>query len=142
MSEGFGQDDFVGYVRERGQAVISTIDAVRGPEAALVSLAVADDGDLCFHTVATARKVANLAADPRIALLIGWSDRTCLQVEGVADTLAGADRQEFVALFEAQHPGHPVDDRISLIRVRPHWVRYCDARVRPPKMVEFDVARD
>lgn len=141
MGADFSQDDFVGYVRNAGQGVISTIDAARGPEAALVGLVVTGEGDLCFHTVSTARKVANLAADPRIALLIGWSDRTCLQVEGVADTLTGAERKEFVALFDVQHPGHPVSDEVTLIRVKPRWVRHCDARVIPPKMVEFSLSR-
>ncbi len=141
MGAEFSQDDFVGYVRNAGQGVISTFDAARGPEAALVSLVAAADGDLCFHTDSAARKVANLAADPRIALLIGWSDRTCLQVEGVADTLTGAERKEFVDLFDVQFPGHPVSDQVTLIRVKPHWVRYCDARVMPATMVEFDFSR-
>ncbi|MFT8396416.1 pyridoxamine 5'-phosphate oxidase family protein [Propionibacterium sp.] len=140
MSEDFSQDDFVAYVRNAGQAVISTIDAVRGPEAALVSLVVKDNGDICFHSDPHTRKVANLEADPRIALLIGWSDRTCLQVEGVADILTGAERKEFVALFEAKS-GHPVADELKLIRTKPSWVRHCDARTMPAKMTEFDFDR-
>jgi hypothetical protein len=51
---------------------------------------------------ATARKIANIAANPRVALVVGWDDDVSVQVEGL---------EEF-----------------AIVRVTPRWLRYYDAR--------------
>lgn len=82
------------FVRSARLGVVATANAEGQPQAALVELAVTRDGEVVFDTKADARKVANIARNPRIALVIGWDDGVSVQVEGYAEVLSGADRQE------------------------------------------------
>ena len=68
------RDDFVRYVTDHPLGVVSTHDAERGPEAALLTLAPLPDGDVLFDTQVSSRKAHNLAADPRVALVIGTTE--------------------------------------------------------------------
>jgi pyridoxine/pyridoxamine 5'-phosphate oxidase len=117
--------------------VVATVDPAGHPEAALVDLAVTGDGELVFDTTVATRKVANLAANPRVALVIGWSDGVSLQVEGVADILAGAEREAYGRVYQDQFPGSRVLlDEFAVVRVRPRWLRHYDARAEPARVVE------
>ena len=55
-------DDLRAFMAEHPLGVVSTHNAERGPEAALVSFALADDGAILFDTFADSRKMANLQA--------------------------------------------------------------------------------
>ena len=68
-------------------AVVSTVSPSGAPEAALVGFAASDELELVFDTLSTTRKVANLRANPRVAIVIGgWGEHEITaQLEGLAD---------------------------------------------------------
>src|ERR1700755_3710292 len=96
------QAELLHFLRQHRFAVVST--AHNGaPQAALIGVAVTDALDIVFDTVTTSRKYANLIADPRVALVVGWDYGRTLQVEGVADVLSGdelaACKQVYFAMW-------------------------------------------
>jgi pyridoxine/pyridoxamine 5'-phosphate oxidase len=120
--------ELVGFLREHELGVVSTVSPSGAPEAALVGIAVSDDLELVFDTLSTTRKVANLRANPRVAIVVGgWGDREITaQLEGIADE-AVDDR-----LRDVYYAAYP-DGRaraswanLILVRVRVTWARYSD----------------
>ena len=96
---------------ERRFGVLATHQAGQ-PHAGLVAFAASDDlGCIVFCSPRDTRKVANLAADPRSALLIhtagnGESDLAgalALTAVGTASPAQGAQRAECLALLLARH---------------------------------------
>lgn len=130
--------EFVDHVKAYRQAVVATVDRSGNPEAALVEMAVTDDGDLVFDTKNDARKVRNLFHNARVAIVIGWGGRVSVQVEGDAELLMGPEREELSELYTEQFPSRPpVTEAFTIYRVRPVWLRYCEsAPVGPPIVVE------
>jgi pyridoxine/pyridoxamine 5'-phosphate oxidase len=121
--------EFVTFVRTARLAVVATTSPEGTPEAALVEIAVTDDGALLFDTKSGTRKVANISHQPRVAIVVGWNDSVSVQVEGPAEILAGTDRTDAAAVFESQFPGsRALADGFALIRVKPDWLCYYDAR--------------
>lgn len=145
--------ELVGFLRRYKLAVVATVGAPGGPasassapsasgapQAAVVGFAVSDELEIVFDTLESTRKYANLVADPRVALVIGWDDAITAQIEGVADVLAGA---ELARLRECYFGPYP-DGRerlawpgITHIRVRPTWARLSDFTREPPNIVEL-----
>jgi pyridoxine/pyridoxamine 5'-phosphate oxidase len=117
--------------------VIATADDAGNPEAALVDLLATSSGEVIFDTRADARKVDNIAANPRVALVIGWNEGVCVQVEGLADILSGAEREEYGRIYLERFPGSRVlHEDFAVIRVIPRWLRYYDARPESFRAVE------
>jgi pyridoxine/pyridoxamine 5'-phosphate oxidase len=77
------------FLRGHRLAVISTVNPAASPQASLIGIAVTEALDIIFDTVTTSRKFANLRADPRVALLIGWEAEQTVQYEGIAELLSG-----------------------------------------------------
>jgi pyridoxine/pyridoxamine 5'-phosphate oxidase len=75
-------------MRAHRWAIEATSSPGNEPQAAIIGIAVTEELELVFDTLASSRKAANLRANPRIALVIGgWNDadpRT-VQYQGVAD---------------------------------------------------------
>lgn len=137
MSDHLTRDDFVAFVRRARRGVLATVDPAGHPEAALLGLAVDDDATLLLDCPTTSRKMTNLAANPRVALVIGWADDVSIQVEGVAEVLTGARRRPAAEVYLGQFPGARVlDEAFALVRVTPRWLRYYDARPRPAVVFE------
>lgn len=135
-SADFPRADLVRFVREHPRAVLATLDPARGPEAALLDVAVTEDGELVLDSRADARKVANVAADPRVALVIGVGE-ACLQVEGEARVADGAERQRLGRVYEERFPGaRALLEGFAVVVVRPRWARLYDASRNPPRVVE------
>jgi pyridoxine/pyridoxamine 5'-phosphate oxidase len=133
------RDQFISFVREARQGVVATVDGDGEPEAALVGLAVTDEAELLFDSLTDARKVRNIRAHPRVALVIGWDHDVSVQVEGRADLLTGAERAACGATYLEQFPGaRALDPAFVLVRVVPTWFRYYDARPDTPLVVEGD----
>ncbi len=132
------RSEFVDFVRSFGQAVVATVDRGGSPEAALVEMAVTDDGELFFDTKYESRKVNNLFRNARVAIVVGWGGRVSIQVEGDAELLMGTERERFARLYSSQFPARPpVTEAFAIYRVRPSWLRYCEsAPVGPPIVVE------
>jgi hypothetical protein len=112
------------------------------PQAAVVGYAVSDALELVFDTVSTTRKFANLKANPRIALVVGW-DLITAQLEGIADFPTGNELERVKELYFSAYPDGR--DRlawpgITHVRVRLTFARYSDFSHDPPEIWELSGA--
>ncbi len=112
-------------------AVVATIAADGGPQAALVGVGVTDDLEVIFDTVSTSRKHANLLADPRAAVTFSDPGEQTLQFEGAAAPVSTTDPSG-AAWPEAYYRAWP-DGPARLAwpglvywRIMPRWLRYSD----------------
>lgn len=138
-SDAFPVSDLVRFVHHHPRAVLATLDTARGPEAALLDVAVTDEGELVLDSRSDARKVANVTADPRVALVVGVGE-ACLQVEGDARVVDGAERERYGRVYEARFPdARALADGFAVVVVRPRWARLYDASGPAPRVVEGPV---
>jgi hypothetical protein len=131
------------FIRQHRYAVESTIGHSGGPQAALVGFVVNDTLEFFFDAFGSTRKVANLRADPRIALVIGGTtagDERTVQVEGIVDEPTGEALEAFQKRYFAELPDGKRRAKlpgIQYFRVRPRWIRYSDLNVNPPRIEEL-----
>jgi uncharacterized pyridoxamine 5'-phosphate oxidase family protein len=76
--------ELLSFLRRYRIAVEATVGPDGAPQAAVVGIAVSDELELIFDTLASTRKYANLRTNPRVALVVGWDDGATAQVDGVA----------------------------------------------------------
>ncbi len=132
------------FMRSQKLAVLSSIGADGAPQAAVIGVAVSEQLELVFDTMADTRKARNIRTDARVALVMGGlvpGDERTVQLEGLADEPAGAElerlREVYFAVFPdgrerlANWPG------LTHLRVRPHWIRYSDFNTQPSEIVEL-----
>ena len=117
------------FIAKHKLGVLATISPSGEPQAAVVGIAVTSELELVFDTVKTSRKYQNLAANSKIAFVIGGEEEITVQYEGEAEELRSAEHNKyFDAYFETwpecrehlQWPG------IVHFKVRPRWIRYSD----------------
>ena len=93
-------------------AVVSTQSGGQ-PYASLVAFVASDDlRHIFFVTARTTRKFANLARDPRVAVLINSStneesdfhEAVSITVTGIAEELKNPERQDILKLYLSKHP--------------------------------------
>ena len=128
------------FLRGHRLAVISSVGPAASPQAALIGVAVTEALDIIFDTLSTSRKYANLRADPRVALVVGWDAEQTMQIEGIAEVISGdaltACKQDYFRAFpDGREREHWPD--IAYIRVRPQWLRYSDFSQTPPRIEEL-----
>ena len=99
--------------------MVSTIGAA-SPLAAVAGIAVTDALEIIFDTLTTSRKYANLRADPRVALVIGWDAEQTVQYEGIADLPAGADLDACKQTYFATWPDGSRTRAMARHRLYPH----------------------
>ena len=131
--------ELVAFLRRHRWAVEASRDSSGAPQAAVVGFAVTDDLEVVFDTLDATRKVANLRADPRVALVIGWDDEQTVQIEGTADEPPEPERQRLQRVYFSAFPDGPSRRTwpgITYVRVRPSWIRYSDFRGPAPRVVE------
>lgn len=123
--------DLIEYVREHGDGVVSTIGPDGAPQAAYLTVAVTDRGELVFDARTDSRKVANIRTRPRIAVVIGGRDGTTLQCQGRADAPGGSERERCAAAYVAAFPQFAEsvrDPGVVVVRVTLDWARFGDFR--------------
>jgi len=128
------------FLRGHRLAVIATVNPAVSPQAAVIGIAATETLHIIFDTLSTSRKNANLRADPRAALAIGWDAAQTVQVEGIAEFPAGPDLDACNRAYFAVWPDGPERERwpdIAYIRIRPRWLRYSDCGETPPKIEEL-----
>ena len=130
------------FIRAHRWAIEATSSPGNEPQAAIIGIAVTEELELVFDTLASSRKAANLRANPRIALVIGgWNDadpRT-VQYQGIADFPVGDALEQLKKTYFAAFPDGPTRlswPGITYVRVKPQWVRYSDFTVEPPLISE------
>jgi general stress protein 26 len=117
------------FIAKHKLGVLATISPSGEPQAAVVGIAVTSELELVFDTVKTSRKYQNLAANSRIAFVIGGEEEITVQYEGEAEELRSAEHKKyFDAYFETWPDGR---DRLKWpgivhFKVRPKWIRYSD----------------
>ncbi|HWD61808.1 MAG TPA: pyridoxamine 5'-phosphate oxidase family protein [Humibacter sp.] len=125
------------FIRECGRGVVATVTSNGHPEAAMVGLVTLNDGTILFNSFSSSRKIANLLAHPRIALVVGVDGAVTVQLEGYATVTEGETRARFAAEYERQSPGsRAASDTMSLVVVRPRWLRVYDTSQEPPVVAE------
>ena len=120
--------ELVAFLRTQRVAVVSTVASSGAPESALVGFAVSDELELVFDTLSTTRKVANLRANPRVAIVIGgWGEHEITaQLEGLADeSVDDTLRDVYYAAYPDGRERAAWQDLIY-VRVRVTWARYSD----------------
>ena len=133
----------VEYVRAHGDGVLSTLGPDGAPQSAYLALTATDEAELVLDARGASRKVANLRADPRVAVVVGGRDGTTLQCEGFADVPSGDERDTCAAAYAATFPQFATsltDPTIVVVRVRLTWARFGDYRSPAPRITEVALA--
>ena len=139
--------ELLSFLQSQKVAVQASVSPDGAPEAAVVGIVVTDSFEVFFDCTTVSRKVPNLRANPRIALVIGGTvpgDERTVQLEGVADEPTGKDLARLKKVYFKAYPdgrGREKWPDIAYLRVRPTWVRYSDYNQIPPLIVEFDAEK-
>jgi PPOX class probable F420-dependent enzyme len=133
------RSQLVDFLRRYRYGVVATLGPGGEPQSAVVGLAVSDGLELVFDTIEWSRKAQNLRRDPRASLVVGWDEEQTVQIEGLADVLAGPERDRLLAVYLAAFPDGR--DRLAWpgivhVRLRPTWARYSDFRGAAPAIEE------
>lgn len=128
-------------MRSRKLAVLASVSPEGAPEAAMMGIAVTPGLEIIFDTVRSARKYANLLANPRVALVIGGEGEITVQYEGVAEELGGDMLRSYQDVYFGTYPDGC--DRlkwpgITYFRVNPRWVRYSNFNENDREITEFE----
>ena len=132
------------FMRSRRYAVQSSMHPGGFPQSAIVGIAVTDDFEIVFDTLAATRKGTNLRARREIAFALGSLDGTderTVQYEGLADEPRDAELDRLAEIYFRVFPDGRERRKwpgITYIRATPRWLRYSDYGVDPPEIVELD----
>lgn len=139
----FTRGALLAFLREQRYAVEASVSAAGQPQAAVIGFVVSDEFEIVFDTLGTTRKMANLRANPKIALAIGSlhaGEERGVQYEGLADEPRGLELARVQELYFAKFPEGRVRlswPGITYVRVRPTWLRYSDYGGSEPLILEF-----
>jgi hypothetical protein len=134
------------FLRSRRYAVQSSLPSSGAPQSAVVGIAVSDDFEIVFDTLATSRKGRNLRRGGAIAFVMGsleGDDERTVQYEGRADEPTGSERARLTELYFGVFPDGRERQQwpgLAYFRATPTWVRYSDYNVDPPEILEWDGA--
>jgi hypothetical protein len=120
--------------------VVSSLSPSKGPQSALVGIAVTAKLEIVFETGISSRKYANMLSDPRCSLVVGWDGEQTVQLEGLASEPMGAELIDYQEVYFATWPecrAHLAWPDIVYFVVRPVWIRYSDFDRRPPLIREW-----
>lgn len=79
------------YLKTMETCVIATAGADGQPEAATIGFSHDDSFVILFGTNRSTRKYANLKANPKCALVVGFESPQTVQIEGIAEEVDAAD---------------------------------------------------
>jgi len=134
------RDEQIAFIRAQKWAVQASVAKDDKPQAAVIGIAVSDDFEIVFDTLGDTRKAQNLRSNPKIALVVGWDEGKTLQIDGVADELAGEDLARMKKVYLEKFPDGKERESwpmITYFRVRPSWTRYSDfTKDGSPEIVE------
>jgi len=129
--------DIATFVRQEGRAIVATVSPDGEPEAALVGITALDDGTLIFNVLPWARKLVNLRANGRVAVVAGTVGPVSVQLEGPAVITEGESAERYAADFERLMPGTKSRyEGYEVVVVRPDWLRVYDVSHKPALVVE------
>ena len=123
------REELLRFLQKHRLGVASTTADSGDPQSALVGIAVTDQFEIVFDTLAKTRKCQNLRKHPRISVVVGWDQEITVQYEGVADEPTGSELERLKAIYFAVYPecmSHQTWEGITYVRIRPTWIRYSD----------------
>jgi len=124
--------DLVSFIRRHRWGVVSSVAAAgQGPQSAVVGVAISDELELVFDTLASTRKAQNIQRDPRVSVVVGWDEEQTVQFEGTAHEPQGAELAEAQRVYFARFPDGPTRlawPGITYFLVRATWIRFSDFR--------------
>ena len=127
----------VEIITETTALTLATLDEDGWPRATPLFFAADDRLCLYFLSEAGSRHSQNLAREPRAAAglfpsVSDWREIRGLQIQGTVSPLAGAEREEALALYARRFPF--VADLVDAVhssevfRLTPSWIRLIDNR--------------
>jgi pyridoxine/pyridoxamine 5'-phosphate oxidase len=128
------------FIAQRSLAVLATTSPTGLPQSALVGIAVTNELEIIFDTVASSRKYRNLIHNSAAALVIGWTGEATVQYEGVVTRPVGEELERYKEVYFAKLPdcvSHQSWPDIAYFAVRPKWIRYSDYDQQPAIIEEF-----
>jgi pyridoxine/pyridoxamine 5'-phosphate oxidase len=141
MSTTHSRAEWLALLRSRRHAVQASVSPAGAPQAAIVGVAVSEELDVVFDTLATTRKCGNLRKEPRVAFVFGGDDvEWTVQLEGIADEPTGAELAAVKRLYFEKFPDGPTREAwpgITYVRVRPTWMRLSDYRGGQERIEEY-----
>lgn len=121
------KDAILRFMADYSLCVISTVGQDAKPESAIVGFSHTEQLELIIGTSNKSRKYANVAQNPRVAIVIG-SEAGEIQYEGVVEIIPSGDYRDMV---EAAHikklPGaaeYRDDPAQVYMKVHPDWIRF------------------
>jgi general stress protein 26 len=135
--------ELVEYMGRHKYAVQASVTATGDPQAAVIGIAVTEDGALVFDTLEATRKCQNLRQHPRVALVIGTEGPATVQLEGTVDEPTGAELDRLKRVYFERFPDGREREAwpgITYFRVRPTWVRHSDFSGPNPVIEHFTAA--
>jgi len=123
--DGVDLTQFIDFTNLHGDGVLSTLGPDGEPQAAYISIAAMDDGSLVFDAKADSRKIANIARDGRVAVVIGGRDGASVQCEGTATVPVGEEHEKCAAAFIHRFPQFAVSvvSGAVVVHIRLVWAR-------------------
>jgi pyridoxamine 5'-phosphate oxidase len=139
-----------GQLPEPNAMVLSTVSADGTPSARVVLLKGLDERGFVFYTNLDSRKGAELAADPRCALVFHWAPiEWQVRVEGRAERVTDAEadayfatraRESQIGAWASRQSAPLADDKVLDARVSEMVARFAGGAVpRPPHWSGFRV---
>jgi general stress protein 26 len=101
------KDDLLAFMQAHTLAVLSTLGAQGTPQSALIGIAVTSELEIIFDTIKSSRKYGDLIANPAAALVVGCTDETTLQYEGLARLPVGEELERYKAAYLGAWPDGP-----------------------------------
>jgi general stress protein 26 len=127
------------FINQQKLGVVSTVNLLNKPEAAVVGIAVSVNLEIIFDTVKTSRKYQNILHNPNVALAAGWDEEVTVQYEGIAEILGTGDESDNLreVYFRAFPDGRERAETwpgLVHVKVSPKWIRY--SNFNEPQVIE------
>jgi general stress protein 26 len=127
------------FINQQKLGVVSTVNLLNKPEAAVVGIAVSVNLEIVFDTVKTSRKYQNILHNPNVALAAGWDEEVTVQYEGIAEILGTGDESDNLreVYFRAFPDGRERAETwpgLVHVKVSPKWIRY--SNFNEPQVIE------
>jgi pyridoxine/pyridoxamine 5'-phosphate oxidase len=128
------KDYIYNFLNVHPLAVMSTVQANGGPQAAVVGFGQTKDLEILIGTYNSSRKYKNLTMNSAVALVIGWDNGETIQYEGNARKLRSDELDLIRDNYWVKNPQAEAYHQNSGERyfiITPTWIRYTDLKVEP-----------
>lgn len=135
--------DIYEFISSKQLMTISSVSADGSPQAAVVGFGQTKDLRLVFGTSNQSRKFASIAANPKVAVVIGWDGPQTVQYEGTAREATPEEAKGLSELYYEKVPmarSRQDAPGQTYIVVDPIWVRFTNIAAHPWEVDEVSLA--